>query len=529
MVGGLGDVNNDGINDFAIGTPDAGDSAGKVFGVLGGSENLAALDSADGADDDAIDVGAYTDGTPPVVTFIETDSSVTFGGTTTGTVDLRLSQSQATGTISIDDTETAGDDSFNTQADVVPLTSGTPEGTGTYGTLFVDDDGGDDGIDRWTYVLNTSALAVIALGAGQSMADQVILTADNGSQRAINITIIGKDDPTVYTVTPDGNGFGITEDLFSISGDFSAEDPDQDQTAAFGPQSITGTYGTFIIEEGGRFTYVLDQDAVKAGGGFPLTETITPSGATDSFSFSINASGGGNGTYTLSDENGDNDGTGVTAFFGDGSQNITGSPQGDTIDTGKGDDVVNGAAGNDVITDAYGDDTLSGGAGNDKITALSGQNTINDDGGTSIDVNYFRGGVGRDTITGGSGTDYIKGDISTIVGASDTLDGGAGSDWVSGGLGADTFVFYVGAGADTIANFDVSPSGDSFTISNLSRDFTPGLDVVQINAGAQFDVLAALETVGGHAVLNLGGGNTLTFYGVSEAELTADSFVFNIL
>ena len=524
VVGGLGDVNNDGINDFAIGTPDANFGDGKVFGLLGGTENLAGLDSADGADDGEIDVGAYLDGDPPEAAFIETDSTVEFGGTTTGTIDLRLDQSQVSGTISIVDTDTPGADTFDTIAESDPLTDGTPEGTGNYGVLYVD----DDDTENWTYILNATAAGVIALGAGQAAADQVILTASNGSQRAINITIIGKDDPTQFTVTPDENGFGITEDLFSISGTFAAVDPDQNQDADFSGQTIQGTYGVFIIEEGGTFTYVLDQVAIQNAGGGPVTETISPVGTDDEFSFDILASGS---PYVLDDGNGNTDGNGVTVFFGDGDQDVTGTVQDDVIDTGAGNDTVNGGGGNDVITDPFGDDALSGGAGNDSITALSGQNTIDDAGGTAADVNYFQGGVGRDTITGGDGVDYIKGDISKLIGGADRLDGGAENDFLSGGLGADTFVFGNGYGADRIADFSIEPSGGGFSIGNITQDFTVGLDVVELILGTPttFDALNIADNPSGDAVLDLGGGDTLTFVGVSAAELTADSFIFNFV
>ncbi len=261
-------------------------------------------------------------------------------------------------------------------------------------------------------------------------------------------------------------------------------------------------------------------------GSFPVTETISPVGTDDSFQFNIDASAGGNGTYVLDDGG---SGNGVTALFGDGTQNVTGTGADDRIDTGAGDDVVNGGAGNDVISDPFGNDALSGGDGNDNITALSGQNTIDDAGGNADDVNYFQGGVGRDTITGGDGVDYIKGDISTIIGAADRLDGGFGNDVLSGGLGADTFVFRAGYGQDRIADFDVTPNGDSFLIGSQSQDFTVGLDRVELTFGTP-TVFADLTItdVSGNAVLDLGGGDTLTFVGVSSADLTEDSFIFNI-
>ncbi|MEJ8562150.1 VCBS domain-containing protein [Yoonia sp. GPGPB17] len=524
---GLGDVNNDGIADFALGTPDAGDAGnGKVFGVLGGTANLAALDALDGVEDGNIDVGDFLDGTAPDVDFIATNNDVTFGGTTTGTIDLRLSESSVDGTITIDDISTLGDDTFNTIAD-----PNTPEGTGTYGTLTVIDDDPSD--DRWIYALGGASL--LFLGAGETVADQIVLTASNGSQRAINITIIGEDDPTEFAVTPNDIGFDLTEDMASISGSFAVSDPDQNDNPNLDGQSIEGTFGTFVVSaDGTSFTYFLTADLSGLTSAQTVTETIAPFGPTGA-SFDLTIEGrdeddtpGTGAVYQLVDPGSD----GVTAFFGSGDETVTGTANGDVIDTGAGDDTVNGGAGDDTITDSFGNDALSGGAGNDDITALSGTNVIDDAGGTATDSNYFKGGVGRDTITGGAGDDFIDGDAaSQIIGAADRLDGGAGNDHMRGGLGTDVFVFSFGGGNDIIADFEAVESDGSYTSGGtLGRDFTVGRDTVElsgfagINAG---NVMDNVSDVDGNAVFQVGAGpDSLTFWGLTADELTAESFIF---
>lgn len=524
---GIGDINNDGINDIALAAPDTGDGSGggQILGVLGGTSNLDGLVVATAGQ---IDVSDFLDGTPPTAAFVATNNDVIFGGTTIGAIDLRLDEVTAEGTISIDDTTTAGADRFPDPE--------VPDGVGTYGSIEVSieviDDAGDT--DRWIYTLGGLSLAF--LSDGDTVVDQIILTADNGSQRAINVTITGEDDPTEFDIVFNVNGVGLTEDAASISGTFNVSDPDERDNPNLDGQSIVGTYGTFIVsDDGTEFTYVLNPDLPAQTFGNDLTEVIAPFGAGgDSFELVIQGRDDAveGAAYTLAAAG---PGEGATAFFGGGDEFITGSSEGDTIDTGAGNDTVNGGAGNDVITDSFGNDSLSGGEGNDDITALSGTNTINDDGGAAGDSNYFKGGVGRDTITGGAGNDFIDADAaSQIIGAADTLDGGAGNDYLRGGLGADTFVFSAGSGNDTIADFDARLDGGVYVVDGtLDADFIIGLDTVQLLGFAGVtvnNVLDSVSDVGGNAVFSVDAGvNSLTFWGVTVEELTADSFNFAIV
>ncbi len=135
-------------------------------------------------------------------------------------------------------------------------------------------------------------------------------------------------------------------------------------------------------------------------------------------------------------------------------------------------DVIDGGEGNDIITDADGNETIYGGTGNDTITDNAGNDTI--DGGAGDDIitdqgggtNVLRGGYGNDSITfsysanntveGGAGDDLIKVDAYNGYGASfsNTFAGGAGADRLQGGVGADTYLYNRGDGADTINDCD---------------------------------------------------------------------------
>lgn len=101
---------------------------------------------------------------------------------------------------------------------------------------------------------------------------------------------------------------------------------------------------------------------------------------------------------------------------------ITGTPGDDRLQGTSGDDVICGLAGNDTISGGGGNDTIFGGDGNDSIS-----------GGAGNDVIF--GEAGRDSLTGGAGADQLDGGadsdrLNSIdqVGGNDTLDGGDASD-----------------------------------------------------------------------------------------------------
>jgi len=99
--------------------------------------------------------------------------------------------------------------------------------------------------------------------------------------------------------------------------------------------------------------------------------------------------------------------------------------------------------------------------------------------------------------------------------ANDTLSGGAGDDVLAGGAGADVFVFDSGSGADTIADWE---AGDMIQLVS-------GLNGSGI---ADFADLSARigDAASGDAVIDLGGGNSITLVGVPSSSLSADGFLF---
>lgn len=187
---------------------------------------------------------------------------------------------------------------------------------------------------------------------------------------------------------------------------------------------------------------------------------------------------------------------GADYFDGEaGNDQIDGGDGNDELGGGDGNDVISGGHGNDTIGGDRGNDTLLGGDGNDEIYGRFGSNLI--DGGTGDDLLS----TGRDssTVIGGEGDDYISARLEV-----------GGDHLLTGGAGADTFDFFgsrAGRISDSvITDFDVSE--DQFTINGIdgfayADDFN--LNFVDTSAGA---------------VVTLQTGSTITFQGVSVADLT---------
>jgi Ca2+-binding RTX toxin-like protein len=217
-------------------------------------------------------------------------------------------------------------------------------------------------------------------------------------------------------------------------------------------------------------------------------------------------------------------GTGEAIYGLGGDDLIFGTQGDDLMSGGSGNDQLNGAGGADLIADMTGSGLLQGGDGDDRVFAGIGNSRL--EGGIGNDI--LVGGTGSDTLLGDAGRDLLAGDPARAgIYGNDRLDGGTGNDLVMGGGGADVFVFRAAGGADVVGRFDVDwldPNGTTVT----AEDFTPGLDRIEFETGTfanAADVYAATQTVGGSAVITFGSAS-MTIFGVTEAELSADSFIF---
>jgi Ca2+-binding RTX toxin-like protein len=84
---------------------------------------------------------------------------------------------------------------------------------------------------------------------------------------------------------------------------------------------------------------------------------------------------------------------------------------------------------------------------------------------------YLNGKGGTDTLRGGAGDDILVGGIR--------------NDVLTGGAGADTFVFKLGDGIDTIRDFNAAPGGDHLVIVAPAIDEFSDLTFTQLGADVE--------------------------------------------
>lgn len=229
----------------------------------------------------------------------------------------------------------------------------------------------------------------------------------------------------------------------------------------------------------------------------------------------------------------------------------------DTLDGGTGDDYLDAGAGDDVLIYDAADNHRDGGTGNDTLDASGHVDTDGDAVAVDIDlsdadimitaetgtdaaaaanevmrIENVIGSGGGDTITGNKGANMLMGGAGTdaIVGGegNDTIVGGTGSDGtLTGGMGADTFVFAIGDGDDTITDFSAN-QGDKIDLTGygLSADELAEL-IADANADADgtetTTFVLDLDATDG---LNIENGGQITIVtGDRFAELDADDFI----
>lgn len=134
---------------------------------------------------------------------------------------------------------------------------------------------------------------------------------------------------------------------------------------------------------------------------------------------------------------------------------LQGTPNSDILIGFSSSDTIQGLDGIDYIYGRGGSDTLDGGLANDSLYGEAGDD-------------WVLGGLGNDWIFGGTGNDLLEGndDHDRMFGeeGDDTVDGGFGDDWLHGQEGND--VLNGGEGADTLFGnegndiFDGGPGND---------------------------------------------------------------------
>ena len=133
-------------------------------------------------------------------------------------------------------------------------------------------------------------------------------------------------------------------------------------------------------------------------------------------------------------------------------------------------------------------------------------------------INITINGTGQ-ALAGGPGSDVLNGsaisDVISGLGGNDQINGLGGNDLLTGGLGADTFVFNMSAGNDTITDFSgLGGEGDKIFLTGISG----------VNNFAQ--VLAHTTQDGNNAVIHLSPADSITLISVNVPQLAASDFMF---
>lgn len=192
-------------------------------------------------------------------------------------------------------------------------------------------------------------------------------------------------------------------------------------------------------------------------------------------------------------------------------ENILGSAYNDTLTGDSNDNVIEGCAGNDILNGGAGIDTVSyvnaASAITVNVSSVSAQNTVGAGTDTLSNFENILGSSFNDTLTGNSGDNVIEGGAGN-----DIMDGGAGIDTVSYAsssagitvsLAITTTQNTIGAGTDTITNFE------NILGSQYSDILTGNSAANQIEGGAGDDVLDGGAGVDTLTYLNAGSGVTI--------------------
>ncbi|ALM83293.1 VCBS domain-containing protein, partial [Bordetella sp. N] len=131
---------------------------------------------------------------------------------------------------------------------------------GQHGTFSITSDG------TWTYNLNNTDPAVQALGVNESMTEKFTVTSADGTASTITVTIQGTNDAPVITAPTGSTAGSVTEDgTQTATGQFSKTDIDANDTHTWTVDgNAKGAYGTFTVDQTGKWTYTLDNAAAQA-------------------------------------------------------------------------------------------------------------------------------------------------------------------------------------------------------------------------------------------------------------------------
>lgn len=340
-----------------------------------------------------------------------------------------------------------------------------------------------------------------SMGIGDIYAGTLLSSGDTGDHIAIDL-VAGR----TYTLVLTGLGAMDVYDLFM-----------DNNSTEYAAVQYDGQY----VENGGLDSDLIWAEGRAGSGEIAMTFVADITGTYDIGAIRSEWGDDGDVAFTLQAFHGaidlGSDGN-DTVRSNASDQNVNLLDGDDSASGGRGNDTFDGGAGNDTVLGGNGDDSLSGGANDDRVHGKNGDDYVA--GGAGSDRVF--GGTGNDTVLGGGGDDRVYGnraDDSMDGGAGndrlyggegdDTLNGGEDNDLLDGSFGNDVFAFGADSGNDTITHFQ--NDFDRIDVSALGITNIGGLTISQ---------------VGADAVIDFGGGNTVTLENESASDLVETDFIF---
>ena len=530
----LGDLDGDGVNELALGTPRGIQSYSPESGFVDGGGNLHVLflepvDIVSPTVGVSLDDTSLSAGETATVTFTFSEEVVDFTAD-----DVAVENGVLTG-LSITADPLVYSATFTPTADIEAATNVISVGTNYSDTAG---NAGLAGVSA-NYSIDTLAPTVVITPDGTSTSESSIVFTFQFSEavsgfEAVDVSITNGSAGTFTSVDADTFTLEVTPSAggavtVSVANGAAQDAVGNSSTAAAAmvivavPVDVTlpgaGIYevlrdGTDLVvrAQGGtelsrdvaaevsvlRITGSTGDDVVTVlDSGTPVETRLAFTGndGNDRFDASlatgaVNLTGSGGDDVLIGGSADDtlNGGSGKDELVGNAGDDLVqgNGGTGDTLDGGDGNDTLNGGSGNDLIREAFtGDVVLTNatmtGRGTDTIISAERAELTGGGAGQTIDVStFFTPGLTSVTLDGGGGNDTLLGsdgsDVLVGSGGSDRIEGNSGHDRIIGGSGADTLIG--GDGNDFIKG--LGGSGDRLSGGNGNDTLNGGRGVDRV-------------------------------------------------